>query len=87
MSVGVFIKALNCIYFKDRLSFFHEFIPQILLLLLIFGYMDVLIIVKWFTDYSGHENLAPSIITTMINIPLNKGKIEGLPFIGNSSTN
>ena len=27
MALGVFLKALNNLYFKDYLSFFHEFIP------------------------------------------------------------
>lgn len=39
--------------------------------------MDILIIIKWLTNYGGHEHDAPSIITTMINIPLNGGKIDG----------
>jgi len=49
--------------------------------------MDVLIIVKWLTDYTGKEHYAPSIITTMINMALNGGKIQGLPFIGTLQTN
>ena len=49
--------------------------------------MDILIIIKWLTDYSGKEHYAPSIIQTMINIALESGKIEGIPFIGSSTTN
>ena len=49
--------------------------------------MDVLIIIKWLTNYSGHEHDAPSIITTMINIPLNGGRIDGKPFIGSKAVN
>lgn len=77
MSMGVILKAFNSLYFKNYMDFLHEFIPQILLLWVLFGYMDALIIVKWLTDYSGKENLAPSIITTMINMALNGGKING----------
>lgn len=77
MSLGVCLKACNAIYFRRYVDLFHEFLPQILLLLLLFGYMDLLIIIKWLTNYSGHENDAPSIITTMINIPLNGGRIPG----------
>lgn len=53
MTLGVVLKACNNLFFKDYLSFIHEFIPQILLLMLLFGYMDVLIIVKWLTNYHG----------------------------------
>jgi V-type H+-transporting ATPase subunit a len=87
MSLGVLMKALNSIYFKNYLDLVHEFFPQIILLLVLFGYMDALIIIKWLTDYSGREHDAPSIITTMINIALNGGRIEGIPFIGSQSTN
>ena len=49
--------------------------------------MDTLIIIKWCTNYAGREHDAPSIITTMINMALNGGKVDGKPFIGSQSTN
>jgi len=46
-------------------------IPQILFFTLLFGYMDFLIVYKWLKDWT---NLAPpSIITTLINLPLKFG--------------
>ena len=39
------------------------------------------------TDYSGREHNAPSVITTMINIPLNGAQIDGIPFIGSAGLN
>lgn len=77
MSLGVVLKAKNALYQKNYVDFFHEFVPQILLLLSLFGYMDMLIIIKWLTNYAGKEGKAPSIITTMINIPLRGAEIEG----------
>ena len=47
MSMGIIIKGLNSLYFKRMLDFFFEFIPQIILLLALFGWMDALIIGKW----------------------------------------
>jgi hypothetical protein len=47
----------------------------------IFGYMDLLIIVKWLTDWTGNEGSAPSIITQMINNILHFGKIDGTALI------
>ena len=44
MSMGVIVKAMNAVYFNRKLEFFFEFIPQILLLLALFGFMDLLII-------------------------------------------
>lgn len=49
--------------------------------------MNLLIIIKWLTNYTGQESLAPSIINTMINIPLKGGFINGSPFIGSLEYN
>jgi V-type H+-transporting ATPase subunit a len=72
MTLGVIIKAFNSTYFKRKLDFIYEFIPQFLFLVLLFGYMDFLIVFKWLTDWTGKD--APSIITTMMNIGLKVGK-------------
>ena len=40
-----------------------------------FGYMDFLIVFKWFQVWPGSQSYkAPSIITTLINIPLKLGQ-------------
>lgn len=48
MSLGVTMKGFNALYFKRYVDFFFEFIPQIVLLLFFFGWMDTLIVGKWF---------------------------------------
>lgn len=58
----------------------NEFLPQLILLLAIFGYMDLLIIVKWNTNYVGITDQAPSIIVTIVNFFLNSGEIKGQEF-------
>jgi len=73
MSLGVILKGFNCLYSGKRVELLFEFIPQILLLLALFGFMDLLIIVKWLTDYTGNESSAPSIISTMIVMALGFG--------------
>ena len=74
MGFGVILKAFNAIHQGSRLDFFFEFIPQMMFMASIFFYMDFLIIYKWLKDWTGIEDKAPSIITTMINLPLNLGK-------------
>lgn len=77
MTVGVIIKAFNSLYFKKKLDFFFEFIPQFIFLFLLFGYMDFLIVFKWLTvwDLRPESNKPPpSIISTMMNIGLKLGK-------------
>ena len=56
MSLGIVQKGINARYFKDWKQMLNEFLPQLILLLSIFGYMDFLIIVKWNTDYKGHTD-------------------------------
>ena len=74
MTLGVFVKATNTIHFCRWIDFIFEFVPQLLFLVLLFGYMDFLIVYKWTVDWSGNTANAPSIITTMINLPLKLGK-------------
>eukprot|EP01026_Neomeris_dumetosa_P028375 TRINITY_DN2298_c0_g1_i10.p3 TRINITY_DN2298_c0_g1~~TRINITY_DN2298_c0_g1_i10.p3 ORF type:complete len:324 (-),score=47.65 TRINITY_DN2298_c0_g1_i10:398-1369(-) len=47
MTLGILMSLFNHIYFEDYLSIWCEFIPQILFLWSVFGYMCFLIIFKW----------------------------------------
>lgn len=47
MSMGILMKGLNSIHFRNRLDFWFEFVPAFLLLFALFGWMDILIIGKW----------------------------------------
>ena len=82
MSLGIFMKAINSIHFRNWLDFFAEFIPQIIFLWCLFGFMDVLIIAKWVIHWPN-TNLAPSIITTMVNMVLKGGDLDDRPLFGN----
>jgi V-type H+-transporting ATPase subunit a len=54
MTFAVLLKASNAIYFKKWIDFFFEFIPQLIFMILLFGYMDFLIIYKWTIDWTGN---------------------------------
>ena len=47
MTMGIFLKGINSIFFGSYLDFFCEFIPMILFDVGFFGYMVILIFVKW----------------------------------------
>lgn len=49
MMLGLFVSAANFLYNKDMLSLICEFVPQVLFLGSIFGYLSLLIIIKWAT--------------------------------------
>ena len=75
MTLGVILKAINDIYFKNYKELLFVFSSQITFLLLFFGYMDFLIIYKWLIPWSIERDtqLAPSIVGQMIAIPLSMG--------------
>lgn len=79
MTFGVLCKASNTLYFKKKIDFYFEFIPQFIFLFGVFGFMDFLIIFKWLklwderVDNISPQQWAPSIIATMMNIFLGFG--------------
>jgi V-type H+-transporting ATPase subunit a len=80
MVVGVILKCFNAVYFKRKLEIWFEFVPQILFLGLLFGYMDFLIIFKWlkFWNLNDLAHPPPSIISTMMDIGLKTGSTVSL---------
>ena len=87
MTLGLVLKGANLIFFDKRLDFVFEFIPQVVILVGVFGFMDLLIVSKWLTDYSGREHRAPSIIQTMIGMFISMGEIPAGtdPLIGSTA--
>ena len=73
MLLGIFLKGVNARHRDDKVMLLHEVVPQALLMLCLFGFMNILIIQKWLTDYTHREGGAPSIITIMIDMFLNYG--------------
>lgn len=53
MTLGILLKGTNALYFRSGVDFLFEFVPQLVTLLALFGFMDYLIIDKWLTDFNG----------------------------------
>ncbi|XP_063966249.1 V-type proton ATPase 116 kDa subunit a 1-like [Lytechinus pictus] len=70
MTFGVFLSFCNHRYFKNPLNIWCEFVPQLIFMVSIFGYLVVLIFVKWLIYDVWNENDAPSLILTLINMGL-----------------
>ena len=51
MSFGVFCKGTNTVYFKRYSEFFTEVVAGLIILWSLFGFMDALIITKFFKTY------------------------------------
>ena len=73
MILGLFLKGMNGIYFGDYVDFFFEFIPQLIFMCLLFGYMILMIYIKWGTDWSDDLSKAPSLISQLLMLFLNMG--------------
>lgn len=78
MLFGVMISLCNHINAKSWTSIVFEFIPQLIFLLSLFGYMIILIFVKWLRTWSPPSN-APSILIDFINMFLMKYPNENEP--------
>jgi len=76
MVLGICLSAFNALHFKKPYSFYFEFIPQLLFMVLLFGYMNVLIVIKWLKDWDFGNKSAPYLLTTMINIFLSPTSIS-----------
>ena len=82
MCMGIILKGMNALYFNNTLDFVFEFIPQIIFMTSLFGYMIFMIFFKWAFDWSGKLDKAPSLITQLMNIALKLGDVEGKPLWG-----
>lgn len=76
MIFGVCMSVVNFVHYRKYASIFLEFLPQILFLLLLFGYMVFMMFFKWFVynDWDDAQELspgcAPSILILFINMML-----------------
>ena len=84
MIFGVILKGLNDFYFSQYLNVVCEFFPQLIFICLLFGYMNILIFIKWNKDFKNIQN-PPSIISYMINIGIKFGSIDDNPLWGKKS--
>lgn len=78
MIFGVCMSVVNFVHFKRYASIVLEFVPQIVFLLLLFGYMVFMMFFKW-VQYSAKSDVqanspgcAPSVLIMFINMMLFK---------------
>ena len=74
MVMGIVLRGINALHEKDYSEFIFIFLPQLITMLIMFGYMDFLIYVKWSTHYYC-DFLAPDIKSFLMNIFLKFGEI------------
>jgi len=73
MTGGIFLSLLNALHFHHGVDIIGEFVPQVLFLLCLFGYMCFLIVFKWCSNWTGIN--PPLILNVMINMFLSPAKV------------
>lgn len=72
MCLGIFLSLFNGLYFKKPLDIQFEFIPQIIFMLSLFGYLVFMIIYKWCNTFSN----PPYLLNVMIDMFLAIGSVS-----------
>ncbi|KAI1280843.1 putative V-type proton ATPase subunit [Halotydeus destructor] len=72
MLFGTMMSLFNHTYFKKPVNIYCEFIPQVIFLMSIFGYLIILVVAKFIMYDAATSGCAPSILITLINMFLQK---------------
>lgn len=67
MTLGICLKIVNTVFFRNYVDLFFEAIPQLLFFLCSFGYLALAIVLKWLKAWEVPGN-APSLIGIFINM-------------------
>lgn len=79
MLFGVILSTNNHRYFNKPLNIWAEFIPQVIFLTFLFGYLCLIIFIKWIIFDATTAGCAPSLLITLINMCLMKGAEPASP--------
>mmetsp|Transcript_9434 Transcript_9434/g.28487 ORF Transcript_9434/g.28487 Transcript_9434/m.28487 type:complete len:845 (-) Transcript_9434:1242-3776(-) len=82
MFLGICLSYKNARYFKEPVDIWYVFVPQMIFFNAIFGYLALLIIIKWCTDYdapacrSDPNCIPPDIKAILINMFMAPGSVD-----------
>ncbi|NXJ71673.1 VPP3 ATPase, partial [Rostratula benghalensis] len=79
MGFGVFLGVFNHVHFQQRHRLVLEFLPEMVFLLALFGYLVFLIFYKWITYSAADSLVAPSILIHFIDMFLFTSNAGNLP--------
>ncbi|XP_041926202.1 V-type proton ATPase 116 kDa subunit a2 [Alosa sapidissima] len=73
MTFGVVLSVINYVNFRQKYKVYLLFLPELLFLLCLFGYLVVMIFYKWLAYSARDSRSAPSILIHFINMFLMQG--------------
>jgi len=76
MTFALCLQVPNHLKFKNQSDIWTNFVPQMLFLQSIFGYLVVCILFKWSVDWSKSPVSPPSLLNMLINMFLSPGTIN-----------
>lgn len=76
MTFALCLQVPNHIRFKRPLDIYANFIPQMIFLQSIFGYLVVCILYKWSIDWSKASTQPPSLLNMLIAMFLSPGSVD-----------
>ncbi|KAI0062022.1 ATPase V0/A0 complex subunit [Artomyces pyxidatus] len=84
MTFALCLQVPNHIRFKRPLDIYAGFVPQMLFMQSIFGYLVICIVYKWTVDWSKTSAVPPSLLTMLIDMFLKPGTVETQLYAGQS---
>ncbi|THH06116.1 hypothetical protein EW145_g4310 [Phellinidium pouzarii] len=76
MTFSLCLQLPNHIRFKRTFDIYSNFIPQMIFLQSIFGYLTICILYKWSVDWSQASIQPPALLDMIINMFLSPGTVE-----------
>ncbi|KAI0933535.1 hypothetical protein AcW1_005341 [Taiwanofungus camphoratus] len=76
MTFALCLQVPNHIRFKRRVDIWTNFVPQMIFLQSIFGYLVVCIIYKWTIDWETSPTAPPSLLNMLIGMFLSPGSVD-----------
>ncbi|KAG9487631.1 V-type proton ATPase 116 kDa subunit a 2 [Eleutherodactylus coqui] len=77
MTFGVVLSAFNYLHFKKKFSVLLVFLPELLFMLCIFGYLVFMVVYKWLAWSAANPKKAPSILLHFISMFMFTGNDDG----------